>query len=137
MRIDIITIFPEYFTPLSVSLLGKAAARGAIDLHVHDLRSWAHDLHRTVDDAPFGGGPGMVMSPVPWGEALDEVTAARPGPPQLVVAHPGGPPVHAGDGGGAVPARVAGVRLRPVRGDRRPGRGGRAGAHASGRGVHR
>lgn len=90
MRIDIITIFPEYFTPLSVSLLGKAAARGAIDLQVHDLRSWAHDLHRTVDDAPFGGGPGMVMSPVPWGEALDEVTAARPGPPQLVVPTPAG-----------------------------------------------
>jgi len=90
VRIDIITIFPEYFTPLSVSLLGKAAARGAIDLQVHDLRSWAHDLHRTVDDAPFGGGPGMVMSPVPWGEALDEVTAARPGPPQLVVPTPAG-----------------------------------------------
>jgi tRNA (guanine37-N1)-methyltransferase len=73
VRIDIITIFPEYFSPLSVSLLGKAASRGAIDLHVHDLRQWAHDNHRTVDDAPFGGGPGMVMSPVPWGEALDSV----------------------------------------------------------------
>ena len=78
MRIDIITIFPDYFSPLSVSLLGKAASRGDIELQVHDLRTWAHDVHRTVDDAPFGGGPGMVMSPEPWGEALDAV--AGPGP---------------------------------------------------------
>jgi tRNA (guanine37-N1)-methyltransferase len=92
MRIDIITIFPEYFTPLSVSLLGKAAARGAIELHIHDLRSWAHDVHRTVDDAPFGGGPGMVMSPVPWGEALDEVTGADPARATLVVPTPSGRP---------------------------------------------
>lgn len=92
MRIDIITIFPEYFSPLSVSLLGKAAARGAIQLHVHDLRAWAHDAHRTVDDAPFGGGPGMVMSPVPWGEALDEVTEADPAQARLVVPTPSGRP---------------------------------------------
>jgi tRNA (guanine37-N1)-methyltransferase len=92
VRIDIITIFPEYFTPLSVSLLGKAAARGTIDLRVHDLRSWAHDVHRTVDEAPFGGGPGMVMSPVPWGEALDEVTGADPAQATLVVPTPSGRP---------------------------------------------
>lgn len=92
MRIDIITIFPGYFAPLNVSLLGKAAARGAIDLHVHDLRSWAHDVHRTVDDAPFGGGPGMVMSPVPWGEALDEVTGDDPARATLVVPTPSGKP---------------------------------------------
>ena len=67
MRIDIITIFPDYFTPLSVSLIGKAASRGDIELQVHDLRNWAHGVHRAVDDAPFGGGPGMVMSPEPWG----------------------------------------------------------------------
>ncbi len=93
MRVDIITIFPEYFAPLSVSLLGRAAARGAIGLQVHDLRDWTHDPHRTVDDAPFGGGPGMVMSPVPWGEALDEVARARPAaPPQLVIPTPAGRP---------------------------------------------
>ncbi|HEY7429774.1 MAG TPA: tRNA (guanosine(37)-N1)-methyltransferase TrmD [Streptosporangiaceae bacterium] len=73
MKIDVITIFPEYFGPLRMSLLGKAADRGIVELAVHDLRSWAHDVHRTVDDAPFGGGPGMVMTPGPWGEALDAV----------------------------------------------------------------
>jgi tRNA (guanine37-N1)-methyltransferase len=73
MRIDIITIFPEYFSPLGVSLLGKAVERGIIELRVHDLRTWAGDAQRTVDDAPFGGGPGMVMAPGPWGAALDAV----------------------------------------------------------------
>ena len=89
MRIDIVTIFPEYFGPLSVSLIGKAAARGDIEFNVHDLRQWAHDLHRTVDDTPFGGGPGMVMKAEVWGEALDEIAPPAPedgaGPP---VAHP-------------------------------------------------
>lgn len=79
MRIDIITIFPEYFGPLGVSLIGKAAQRGDIVFGVHDLRSWAHDVHRTVDDAPFGGGPGMVMKPEPWGEALDAVVGSAAG----------------------------------------------------------
>jgi tRNA (guanine37-N1)-methyltransferase len=73
MRIDIISIFPEYFAPLNVSLIGKAVQRGDITVAVHDLRSWAHDVHHTVDDTPFGGGPGMVMKPEPWGEALDAV----------------------------------------------------------------
>jgi tRNA (guanine37-N1)-methyltransferase len=92
VKIDIITIFPEYFGPLRVSLLGKAAERGIIELAVHDLRAWAHDVHHSVDDAPFGGGPGMVMSPGPWGEALDAV--AGPGSPgtTLVVPTPSGVP---------------------------------------------
>jgi tRNA (guanine37-N1)-methyltransferase len=82
MRIDIITIFPEYFGPLSVSLIGKAASRGDITFAVRDLREWTHDVHRTVDDSPFGGGPGMVMKPEPWGEAIDAVAGlAEPGPP--------------------------------------------------------
>jgi tRNA (guanine-N1)-methyltransferase len=64
LRIDIVTIFPAYFdSPLGVSLIGKAAARGDIEFRVHDLRSWATDVHHTVDDLPFGGGPGMVMKP--------------------------------------------------------------------------
>ena len=92
VRIDIITIFPDYFTPLSVSLLGKAASRGDIQLQVHDLRTWAHGVHRAVDDAPFGGGPGMVMSPEPWGEALDVVTGSGPAPARLVVPTPSGVP---------------------------------------------
>ena len=73
MHLDIITIFPEYFAPLQVSLIGKAVQRGDISVTVHDLRAWTHDPHRTVDDTPFGGGPGMVMRPEPWGEALDAV----------------------------------------------------------------
>ena len=84
LRIDIVTIFGEYFaSPLRVSLIGKAAARGDIQFRVHDLRHWATDIHHTVDDVPFGGGPGMVMKPDVWGDALDEII-----PPEL----PGGPP---------------------------------------------
>jgi tRNA (guanine37-N1)-methyltransferase len=71
VRIDIVTIFPGYFAPLSMSLIGKAADRGDIEFGVHDLRAWARDVHHTVDDTPYGGGPGMVMKPEPWGEALD------------------------------------------------------------------
>ena len=92
MRIDIITIFPEYFGSLRVSLLGKAAERGIVEFVVHDLRTWAYDSHRTVDDTPFGGGPGMVMTPGPWGEALDEVTGAGRPDTRLVVPTPAGIP---------------------------------------------
>ncbi|HXW46583.1 MAG TPA: tRNA (guanosine(37)-N1)-methyltransferase TrmD [Streptosporangiaceae bacterium] len=91
MRIDIITIFPEYFAPLRVSLIGKAAERGDITFGVHDLRAWTHDVHHTVDDSPFGGGPGMVMKPEPWGEALDAV-AGRDQDRLLVVPTPSGVP---------------------------------------------
>jgi tRNA (guanine37-N1)-methyltransferase len=91
VRIDIITIFPEYFSPLRVSLIGKAADRGDIAFGVHDLRSWTYDVHHTVDDTPFGGGPGMVMKPEPWGQALDAV--AGPGQdPLLIVPTPSGVP---------------------------------------------
>ncbi len=73
MRFDIVSIFPEYFDSLEVSLLGKAKASGALSFGVHDLRAHTHDAHRTVDDTPYGGGAGMVMKPEPWGEALDEL----------------------------------------------------------------
>lgn len=73
MRIDIVSIFPDYFAPLDVSLIGKAREKGLIDIRVHDLRSWTEDAHRTVDDTPYGGGAGMVMTAEPWGRALDEV----------------------------------------------------------------
>jgi tRNA (guanine37-N1)-methyltransferase len=92
VRIDIITIFPEYFGPLRVSLLGKAAERGIVEFAVHDLRRWADDTHRTVDDTPFGGGPGMVMTPGPWGEALDAVAAGGSPGTRLVVPTPAGVP---------------------------------------------
>lgn len=75
MRIDIVSIFPEFFGVLDISLLGRARQSGLIDLRVHDLRAFTHDRHRTVDDTPYGGGAGMVMRPEPWGEAMDEVLA--------------------------------------------------------------
>lgn len=75
MRIDILTIFPDFFAPLDLSLMGKARDAGLLDVHVHDLRNWTEDRHRTVDDTPFGGGAGMVMRPDVWGKAIDEVFA--------------------------------------------------------------
>jgi tRNA (guanine37-N1)-methyltransferase len=92
MRIDVVSIFPDYLAPLGLSLAGKAQASGLLDVHVHDLRRWTHDRHRTVDDTPYGGGAGMVMKPEPWGEALDELTGEGPGDPLLVVPTPSGEP---------------------------------------------
>ncbi|MEC4018036.1 tRNA (guanosine(37)-N1)-methyltransferase TrmD [Streptomyces sp. H27-D2] len=94
MRLDVVTIFPEYLEPLNVSLVGKARARGQLDVRVHDLREWTHDRHNTVDDSPYGGGPGMVMKPEPWGEALDSVieSGTDGSKPTLVVPTPSGRP---------------------------------------------
>lgn len=89
MRIDVVSIFPEYFGGLDISLLGKARQSGLVDVAVHDLREYTHDRHRTVDDTPYGGGAGMVMKPEPWGEALDELM----GPESLlIVPSPAGNP---------------------------------------------
>jgi tRNA (guanine37-N1)-methyltransferase len=71
VKIDAITIFPEYFAPAQLSLLGKAQEKGLVELQVHDLRSFTNDNHNTVDDTPYGGGAGMVMLPEIWGQALD------------------------------------------------------------------
>jgi len=91
MRADIVTIFPEYFGPLELSLIGRARTTGLLTVDVHELRTWTHDVHRTVDDTPYGGGPGMVMRPEPWGEALDAV--APPGEAaRLIVPTPAGVP---------------------------------------------
>jgi tRNA (guanine37-N1)-methyltransferase len=76
LRIDAITIFPEYFKALDLSLLGKARDKQLIDLRVHDLRDHTTDIHKTVDDSPYGGGAGMLMKAEPWGEALDEILPA-------------------------------------------------------------
>ncbi len=85
MRIDIVTIFPDYFAALSVSLLGKARERGELDIRVHDLRDHTDDVHRTVDDSPYGGGPGMLMRPEPWGRALDQLVGEEADPPPLLL----------------------------------------------------
>jgi tRNA (guanine37-N1)-methyltransferase len=89
LRVDIVSIFPDYFAPPDLSLIGKARGTGILDLAVHDLRTWTSDVHRTVDDSPYGGGPGMVMRPEPWAAALDAVA----GPESvLVVPSPVGKP---------------------------------------------
>lgn len=90
MRIDIVSIFPDYLSPLGLSLAGKARESGLLDIAVHDLRDWTHDRHRTVDDTPYGGGAGMVMKPEPWGEALDAVAT---GSPTVVFTTPSGEPL--------------------------------------------
>jgi tRNA (guanine37-N1)-methyltransferase len=91
VRLDVVTIFPDYLEPLRLSLVGKAIDAGLVDLRVHDLRDFTHDRHNTVDDTPYGGGPGMVMSAQPWGEALDAIRASDPERrPTLVVPTPSG-----------------------------------------------
>jgi tRNA (guanine37-N1)-methyltransferase len=90
MRIDVVTIFPDYLAPLELSLAGKARDKGLIDVRVHDLRAWTHDRHRTVDDSPYGGGAGMVMKPEPWGEALDALIGEDR--PTVVFTTPSGQP---------------------------------------------
>lgn len=90
VRIDVVTIFPGYLAPLQEALVGRALATGLLDLAVHDLRDWTHDVHQAVDDSPYGGGPGMVMRPQVWGEALDDVLGD--GPARLVVPTPAGRP---------------------------------------------
>ena len=94
MRVDVVTIFPEYLAPLDLSLIGKARRDGILDVHVHDLRDATNDPHRTVDDSPFGGGAGMVMTPQPWAEMLDRVlrggASEAAAVPHLVVPSPGG-----------------------------------------------
>ncbi len=89
MRVDIVTIFPEFFSVLDVSLLGKARRADLVTTHVHDLRAWTHDVHKTVDDAPFGGGAGMVMKPDVWGAALDDVMTLAA---HLIIPSPAGVP---------------------------------------------
>jgi tRNA (guanine37-N1)-methyltransferase len=87
MKIDVVTIFPSYLDPLRQSLPGKAIESGLVQLEVHDLRKWTHDVHHSVDDAPYGGGPGMVMRAPVWGEALDEICSQEA---LLVVPTPAG-----------------------------------------------
>ncbi len=88
MRIDVLTIFPDYLAPLTLSLPGKAREKGLLDVRVHDLRDWTSDRHRSVDDTPYGGGAGMVMKPEPWGAALDEVAAGA----TIIFTTPSGDP---------------------------------------------
>lgn len=99
MRLDVVTVFPEYLDALHLALLGRAIDRGLVDVGVHQLRDWTHDVHKSVDDTPFGGGPGMVMRPTVWGDALDSLVPAgeaaaedSPDRPLLIVPSPAGRP---------------------------------------------
>ncbi|SER56070.1 tRNA (guanine37-N1)-methyltransferase [Lentzea xinjiangensis] len=89
MQIDVVTIFPEYLAPLRAALLGKAIDKGLISVGVHDLRDWTQDVHKAVDDSPYGGGPGMVMKADIWGPALDDVCTDET---RLIVPTPAGRP---------------------------------------------
>ena len=124
MRIDVVSIFPEYLAPLELSLIGKARQDGLLDLNVHDLRDFTTDRHRTVDDTPYGGGAGMVMKPEPWAQALASVAGGhgRPAPPRkpvLIVPSPAGERFTQAAGPRARRGRSAGLCLRPLRGHRR------------------
>ena len=87
MKIDAVTIFPEYFAPAQLSLLGKAQSKGLVDIQVHDLRAVTEDNHNTVDDTPYGGGAGMVMLPEVWGKVLDPLMVADT---DLIILTPAG-----------------------------------------------
>jgi tRNA (guanine37-N1)-methyltransferase len=90
MKIDVLTLFPEMFAgPLDVSMVRRARDRGLLDLKIHNLRDWTHDRHKTVDDRPFGGGPGMVLKPEPLFEAVEQLTASDT---QVVLMTPAGRP---------------------------------------------
>ena len=91
MRIEAVSIFPDYFQPLELSLLGKAREAGLVSFQAHDLRAWTHDRHKTVDDTPYGGGAGMVMKPEPWGEAFDQLIPAE-SEPVVIFTTPAGVP---------------------------------------------
>lgn len=91
MRIDAVSIFPNYFDVLELSLLGKAKESGLIDFNAHDLRQFTYDRHKTVDDSPYGGGAGMVMKPEPWGEAFDQLIQGD-AKPLVVFTTPAGIP---------------------------------------------
>lgn len=92
MNIDVVSLFPTYLDPLKLSLLGKAQDAGILEVNVHNLRDWATDQHKSVDDTPYGGGPGMVMSPVVWGSALDSIRERSNHNPVLVIPTPSGQP---------------------------------------------
>ncbi|MDR7417262.1 MAG: tRNA (guanosine(37)-N1)-methyltransferase TrmD [Armatimonadota bacterium] len=90
MRVDIVTIFPEIFLPLRVGVLGRAQERGRVRIEVWNLRDFASDRHRTVDDYPYGGGPGMVMKPEPFFAAVEAIERAAGGRGRVLLTSPQG-----------------------------------------------
>lgn len=98
MRVDILTIFPDMFeAPMSASIMGIAREKGALELFVHNLRDWTSDNHKTVDDAPYGGGQGMVMMPGPLFSALRDIIALDERKPYCLVMTPSGTPFSQSD----------------------------------------
>ena len=90
MQIDLISIFPDYFKSLNLSLLGKAQDSKLLKINVHDLRDFTQDKHKTVDDAPYGGGPGMVMKADVWGLAIDSILEKAQSKVVLIMPTPSG-----------------------------------------------
>jgi tRNA (guanine37-N1)-methyltransferase len=115
MRIDVVTIFPEFFDVLDISLLGRARQTGLLDVSAHNLRTFTHDRHRTVDDTPYGGGAGMVMKPEPWGEALDAILGGEAGGGEARGGEAAGEPISAANSAarGAEPGIDAPVVIFP------------------------
>jgi tRNA (guanine37-N1)-methyltransferase len=90
VRVDLVSIFPEAFAPLRLSVVGKAVERGRIEIHTHDLRAFTDDRHRTTDDEPYGGGPGMVLKAEPFLRAVDHIQQAAGGRGRIVIPSPQG-----------------------------------------------
>lgn len=124
MDIDIVSVFPEYFDVLDLSLLGKAKSKGLISVRAHNLRDWTHDVHQSVDDTPVGGGAGMVMKPAVWAECLDELLGlpadapaqetALPRPPDPHLPQSLRPTLHTAGRDRAFARTAPRVRLRPL-----------------------
>ena len=93
MLIETLSVFPGVFDAyLGASIMGRAQAKGILEFRAHDLRDWTHDRHRTVDDAPFGGGQGMLMKPAPIFEAMGDILASDPRPARVIFFTPVGTP---------------------------------------------
>lgn len=90
MRIDVLSLFPDMFAPLTQSMIGKALDKGTVDFNVVDFRQYSHDKHNHVDDTPYGGGAGMLLKPEPLFEAMDELSATHPGPKRVILLDPAG-----------------------------------------------
>ncbi len=114
MKIDVLTLFPAMFAgPLDESIVKRAREAGLLDLKIHNLRDWAHDRHKTVDDRPFGGGPGMLLKPEPLFEAIESLKREKT---RVILLSPAGTPIQSGHRAGTVAAGRFAVRHRPLRG---------------------
>ncbi len=90
MKIDVLTLFPDMFAPMTQSMIGKALDKGTVEFNAVDFRQYSHDKHNHVDDTPYGGGAGMLLKPEPLFEAMDDLNAQTPGPKRVILLDPAG-----------------------------------------------